>query len=82
MAKASKAQLEANRRWRNKNKAYTEYKEAMSYVDNLIDPSEYKNVRIYNAINSDDDRFDYWEDMHDILMKMADKLGYSLVKKK
>lgn len=82
MAKASKAQLEANRRWRNKNKAYTEYKEAMSYVDNLIDPSEDKNVLIYNAINSDDDRFDYWEDMHDILMKMADKLGYSLVKKK
>ena len=82
MAKASKAQLEANRRWRKKNKDYTEYKEAMSYVDNLIDPSEDKNVLIYNAINSDDDRFDYWEDMHDILMKMADKLGYSLVKKK
>ena len=82
MAKASKAQLEANRRWRKKKKAYTEYKEAMSYVDNQIDPSEDKNVLIYNAINSDDDRFDYWEDMHDILMKMADKLGYSLVKKK
>ena len=82
MAKASKAQLEANRRWRNKNKAYTECNEAMSYVYNLIDPSEDKNVLIYNAINSDDDRFDYWEDMHDILMKMADKLGYSLVKKK
>lgn len=50
MAKASKAQLEANRRWREKNKAYNEYKKALNYMDNLINPDKDKNELIYKAI--------------------------------
>ena len=82
MAKASKAQLEANRRWREKNKAYNEYKKAMNYMDNLINPDKDKNELIYKAIeNSVDRRFDYWDDMTNRLEEMADKFGYKVTKK-
>lgn len=73
MAKASKAQLEANRNWRNKNKAYNEYKKALNYMDNLIEPSKDKNELIYKAVNSDDDRFDYIDDMRNRLLQMERK---------
>ena len=82
MAKASQAQLEANRRWREKNKAYNEYKKALNYMDNLINPGIDKNELIYKAIKkSDDQRFDYWEDMTNRLEEMADKFGYKVTKK-
>lgn len=81
MAKASEAQKEANRRWREKNKAYNEYKKALNYMDNLIEPDSSKNELIFKAIESDDQRFDYWEDMADRLEKMADRFGYSVKKK-
>lgn len=82
MAKASQAQLEANRRWREKNKAYNEYKKALNYMDNLINPDRDKNELIYKAIKkSDDQRFDYWEDMTNRLEEMADKFGYKVTKK-
>lgn len=83
MAKASKAQLEANRRWREKNKAYNEYKKALNYMDNLINPDKDKNELIYKAIEkSNDSRFDYWEDMTSKLEEMADKFGYKVTKNK
>lgn len=82
MAKASKAQLEANRRWREKNKAYNEYKKALNYMDNLINPDKDKNELIYKAIEkSEDHRFDYWDDMTNRLEEMADKFGYKVTKK-
>ena len=82
MAKASKAQLEANRRWREKNKAYNEYKKALNYMDNLINPDKDKNELIYKAIEkSEDQRFDYWEDMTNRLEEMAEKFGYKVTKK-
>ncbi|MBB1079047.1 hypothetical protein H5S09_03810 [Limosilactobacillus sp. STM2_1] len=82
MAKASKAQLEANRRWREKNKAYNEYKKALNYMDNLINPDKDKNELIYKAIEkSEDQRFDYWDDMTNRLEEMADKFGYKVTKK-
>ena len=81
MAKASEAQKEANRRWREKNKAYNEYKKALNYMDNLIEPDSSKNELIFKAIESDDQRFDYLEDMADRLEKMADRFGYSVKKK-
>lgn len=82
MAKASKAQLEANRRWRKKNKAYNEYKKALNYMDNLINPDKDKNELIYKAIEkSEDQRFDYWDDMTNRLEEMAEKFGYKVTKK-
>lgn len=82
VAKASKAQLEANRRWREKNKAYNEYKKALNYMDNLINPDKDKNELIYKAIEkSEDQRFDYWDDMTNRLEEMADKFGYKVTKK-
>lgn len=82
MAKASKAQLEANRRWREKNKAYNEYKKALNYMDNLINPDKDKNELIYKAIEkSEDQRFDYWDDMTNRLEEMAEKFGYKVTKK-
>ena len=82
MAKASKAQLEANRRWREKNKAYNEYKKALNYMDNLINPDKEKNELIYKAIEkSEDQRFDYWDDMTNRLEEMAEKFGYKGTKK-
>lgn len=81
MAKASKAQLEANRRWREKNKAYNEYKKALNYMDNLINPDEKRNELIYKAVNSDDGRFDYWEDMTSRLEEMAEVFGYDAIKR-
>ena len=82
MAKASKAQLEAHRRWREKNKAYNEYKKALNYMDNLINPDKDKNELIYKAIEkSEDQRFDYWDDMTNRLEEMAEKFGYKVTKK-
>lgn len=82
MAKASKAQLEANRRWREKNKAYNEYKKALNYMDNLINPDKDKNELIYKAIEkSEDQRFDYWDDMTNRIEEMAEKFGYKVTKK-
>ena len=82
MAKASKAQLEANRRWREKNKAYNEYKKALNYMDNLINPDKDKNELIYKAIEkSEDQRFDYWDDMTTRTEEMAEKFGYKVTKK-
>lgn len=65
MAKASQAQLEANARWRARNKEFNDYKRSLREVHKWINPDPKKAPAVYNAVNSKDGRIDYISDLKD-----------------
>lgn len=65
MTKASKAQLEANARWRARNKEFNDYKRSLREVHKWIHPDPKKAPAVYNAVNSTDDRINYIDDLRD-----------------
>lgn len=65
MAKASQAQLEANARWRARNKEFNDYKRSLREVHKWINPDPKKAPAVYKAVNSTDDRIDYIGDLKD-----------------
>lgn len=65
MTKASKAQLEANARWRARNKEFNDYKRSLREVHKWINPDPAKAPAVYKAVNSTDDRIDYISDLKD-----------------